>query len=258
MSQVDLFASDEDIIPETPVKIIKKKRKFRKEVTHSIIRRSSENLINNSCDSIKLNFCKKPYIFYDIKEILNFTISAAPLNNNFKTVGRFFECNSKHYLLEPTASIGTSSNIQAGSVALCSKFEEVLKLRIDLQVTNKVPKQNEVIEVFGQLDFLEGFEKLATLDPNPVIVVKFFRPSVGDIGKYVQVMKKVRKFAPKIALQLVNKNVSFNDWSYNETYNQDNSFFDDGAESFLVKHAEAVEVICSVTRGQLSAGDDSS
>lgn len=208
MSDSDLFSSDEDVIPSTPQKP-KNNTKFcgrKKEqlvkshqrmTTFSAVKSLHKipfvlnlktELPNASCVASSVTISenlhwKKPYVFFEIRQILNFSGKNFPSNNKIRTLGTFKQENSKQFTLN---------------------FNNT-KLNLNLSSLNRnFPKVDDVIEIFGCADFQRM--PVVLLDV-PVFIVQFWRKREGNIQQYINTIKLLKTYIPDECKQMINDEV---------------------------------------------------
>lgn len=234
MSDFDLFESDtEDVIPDTPEQIRGKKLVHR--LDHCSVKyEAQKNHLEDSCNLIRRQTVvpkssnsedlnphlerKKPFVFYSIQNILNFSTDSLPLNNKLRTVGIFKQKDTNtSYLLD---------------FRKCSS----LKILISFELVEQVPNVNAVVEIFGSI-------KLEKLGSNavslPVFVVHLWKYRFGNILEYVDKLNRLKQFV--YSEHKVMANDDLNSSTYLETSVNINLYLDSLNDSVLNKVVDNVE-----------------
>lgn len=229
MSDSDLFSSDDDVIPNTPQKpknnsklTARKKEQFKEvceqKATSSSVRILHEipfnsNLTPKTSNVISRNLqWKKPYLFFDIQEILNFNRKNFPLYNKIRTLGIFKKEDRKQFTVN---------------------FNNT-KLFLNLSSLNKdFPEVEDIIEIFGSVQIQRIPNVLVEA---PLFTVQFWRKRKGSIREYIKIMKQVQTYAPDECKQMINDDVenSRNEFSIN---------FEEIDESLICRVADNIQNI---------------
>lgn len=173
-----------DIIPGTPeIQKTKKPQIPRKQWICS-----GDYFIPN-CESaiflkLKNPICptvNKVYVFHSFREVLNYTSGKYPKNDYLKIIGQYknSDCNIPYIQ-------GYEINDKKFLIFLNTRMLEIQ------------PKLNEIIEVYGHLEFQTIMKK-----DVPIIIAHFFRIiEKDDISDYINCLIKQKKFVPESCLVL--------------------------------------------------------
>lgn len=133
------------------------------------------------------------YIFYLIKEVLQFTPNNFPKNCCIQLIGKFkFDPVLKEVICDHEEIYG-----------------EHCKIKLDFSHTFRIPNFDEKIILFGTIYF-EG--------NTPIVIVNFFQYSSVDYRDFIDIMLRVRAASPQENFQMVSVNPDSIDW--NETMDE--------------------------------------
>lgn len=175
-------AEDSDIIPATPIKETKKKKRLKKKT-----KRTNKVIIEQESDfKFKIQMTKKgnfndnkPFVYHKIKEVLKYALDCFPKNNNIHLIGVHRFTRSKGHYLEKHSN-------------------HEMSIPLNFTIAQGIPNENELISVFGWLE-LNG--------STAVFFVKFFRSEAKIvINKYIENLKEIRKFLPSDYLATISIN----------------------------------------------------
>ncbi|KAF2900875.1 hypothetical protein ILUMI_05280 [Ignelater luminosus] len=163
-----------------------------------IIRNYIESLNINSYSSNDLNSkYKSPYIFFELKEILNFTENCQPVNTNIKVFGIY----KQNYLLEHKQS--------------CTQIIPS-KLLIDCRLLGSVPAVDQTVEMYGYVTYYKNDTEYC-----PIFIVKFWININSDFNKYINCLRRQRSYVPFCYKKITKRNLTTsgtnkNDYSFEE------------------------------------------
>lgn len=119
-----------------------------------------------------IDVCHMPYAYYELEDILKFTVNLEPVNPNIKLIGIYNEVSYReHYLTE-------------------LDFNKS-KTRILLQCNHHTnyPKNGETIEAYGTIVFKKN-------NTSPILFLSFWNTLKVDVVKYLECVKLQQQFIP--------------------------------------------------------------
>lgn len=226
---------ENDVIFETPqknkTKSLFKKNKLRSrnckattnavvehKLSESCVTRNYIELLNiNSYGSDHLNTrYKSPYVFFELKEVLNFTAGYEPVNPNIKIFGIY----KQNYLLE---------HKQNSTKIIPSK------LLIDCRVLCSVPVVDQNVEMYGYVTYHKNDNKY-----YPIFIAKFWININSNFNKHIDSLRRQKNYVPFCYKRLTKVNsfttsvILKNDYSFEEI-----------DENCLNRNIDHLEQICN-------------
>lgn len=122
----------------------------------------------------------KSYVYRSFRELFDYNTKRQPTNINLKIIGIYKIGKNKIPYLQ-------------GHEA----YDQNLSILLNVRLLQTAPRINEVVEIFGQLDF-----RTVMNNDLPIVVVHFFSPLEGNISDYIYCLMKQRKFVFSNCLQL--------------------------------------------------------
>lgn len=247
------YVDEDDIIVATPQK--PKKKRNTKNVTKSskiekpIMKTTTTSKVGNSSKENILHstreFCvtrnnddfiiinnyelenlntryKSPYVFYEIKDLLEFTEFDQPLNPNIKTIGIYEQKNvDAHYLIEHSKN-DTKVVPQ--------------KILVDVKLLSIFPAMNQAVEIYGFIKFCKS-----GTTHFPVFIGTFWTSISSDLNRYLKCLTQQKQYVPCCYKQTTTLN-ELSQLELSEISN--NYYFEEIDESCLNKNVENIEQIC--------------
>lgn len=181
----DTVASDNDIVNATPEKFAKKSWKNSVKVKRKIEKNTEETLVGclKLVDKYKIHetavgsvHYNKPYIYFDIKEIREFTNQTVLKHNNVHLIG-IYKFDSKFGQI-----LSNSQEIDFNGI-----------IELNFKLLTDIPVEENVISVYGSIEY----------ENHPVLLVKFFRTeNAGYLKQYKESLKFVRNFVPRCYFEI--------------------------------------------------------
>lgn len=231
MSDTDLFESDiEDVIPDTPEQKGDKTLINRLNdctvkcaTTFSCIERQQLVFAQNFENINNHLLRKKPYVFYTIRDILNFSTDCLPVNNKLRSIGI---CKRR--------DINTSFILDFQK---CS----FLKMLLSFELVNEAPDVNTVIEIFGSVELQKlGINSVCL----PVFLVHFWKYRPGNVTEYVEHLQCLKQFVYPEHKIMTNDNQ--NSYTFLETSVNVDLYLDSINDSTLSRAVESAENIINM------------
>lgn len=182
-----MLFNDPDIVDATPEKITKNRRKKKLKMRHKI--ETTKTLEEFLELEKKYRLYKigsgseynNPYVYFDIKEIRQFTNQNRVLKfNNILLIG-FYQIDSKFGKI-----LSDSQEIDVDNM-----------IKLDFKLSSDKPIERSVLSVYGAIEY----------EPHPVLLVQFFRTeNEGYMEQSKETLKFVRNFVPRCCFEVISTN----------------------------------------------------
>lgn len=125
--------------------------------------------------------CNNPYVYFDIHEITEFTNQHRVLKYNNIFLMGYYKFDSRFGKI-----LTDSQESDDGSI-----------INLDFKLSSEImPIENSVISAYGSIEY----------DPQPILLVNFFRREEGYHKQYQETLKFVRNFIPRCSFDVISIN----------------------------------------------------